>query len=197
LRITVLAAAGVFPWAQARDAVPELGADLQVVCWGAPELSSAAAVVGEHCSDERASLLVPVMADERELFRDELELALAEALDARMAHCLDVTVWAAELARVVSELVPAESVQVWPCLGLVGSALELFPVSAHRGCSSRQGATLPPHPVAHGSPKPASSGWCSLLADAASVRLSSERAADAPWSFLPVLVVPQFLPALH
>ena len=196
MHITVLAAAGVFPWAQARDAVAELGADLQMVCWGAPELPSAAVAVGEHCLGERASVLVPVMAGERELFRDELELTLAEALDVRVAHCLDVMVWAAELARVVSELVPAESVQVWPCLGLVGSALGFFPVSA-RGCSSRQVATLLPHPVARGSPKLASSGWCSPLADAAPVRLSSERAADALWSFLPVLVPPQFLPAPH
>jgi len=197
LHITVLAAAEVFPWAQARDAVAELGADLQVVCWGALELPSAAVAVGEHCLGERASVLVPVMTGERELFRDELELTLVEALDVGVTHCLDVMVWAAELARVVSELVPADSVQVWPCLGLVGSALGFFPVSAHRGCSSRQVATLLPYPVARGSPKLASSGWCSLLADAAPVRLSSERAADAPWSFLPVLVALQFLPALH
>ena len=65
LHITVLAAAGVFPWAQARDAVPELGADLQVVCSGAPELSSAAVAVGEHCLDERASALVPGLVGER------------------------------------------------------------------------------------------------------------------------------------
>jgi len=197
LHITVLAAAEVFPWAQARDAVPELGADLQAVCWGAPELSSAAVAVGEHCLDERASVLVPVLAGERELLRDELELALAEALDVRVAHCLDVTVWAAQYARVLSELVPAESVQVSPCLGPVGSASEFFPVSAHRGCSSRLGATLLPHRVAHGSPKLASSGWCSPLVDAAFVRLSSERAADGPWPFLPVLAAPQFLLALH
>lgn len=122
LHITVLAGAGVFPWVQVRDAVPELGADLQVVCWGAPELSSAAVAVGEHCLDERASVLVPVLAGERELLRDELGLALAEALDVRVAHCLDVTVWAAELARVLSELVPAESVQFSPCWGPVGSS---------------------------------------------------------------------------
>jgi hypothetical protein len=177
--------------------VPELGADFPVVCWGAPELSSAAVVVGEHCLDERTSALVPLTAGERELFRDELELALAEPLDVRVAHCLDVTVWAAESARVVSEFVPAESVQVWPCLGPVGSALEFVPVSAHPGCSHRQGATLLPHRVARGSPKLASSGWCSPLADAASVRLSSERVADAPWPFPPALDPPQFLPALH
>ena len=167
---------------------PELGARLPEVCSGAPELFWAALrVVGEHCLDEKASLRVRVMAGEQEQLLVEVAPALAEARDVQGAHCSDVTVWAPESARVVSELVPAESVQVWPCLGQVGPAPESFPVSVYCGCSFRWGARLLPHRVVRDSPKLASSGSCSLPVDAVSARLSSERAAGAPWLFLPLL----------
>jgi hypothetical protein len=132
--------------AEARDVLPEPGADLRTVCSGEPELFSAAhRVVEEHCFDEKPS------AQERAPRLDEWVPSGAEAPDTKVAHCLDVRGSALEQAQAVTVLVQAESVQVSYGSEPVGSAApEFFPVCPHGFCSFRRDARLPLHRVVHG-----------------------------------------------
>ena len=73
--------------AEARDVLPERGADLQTVRSREPELFSAAPrVVEEYCLDEKPS--VQALAGERGLRPDDSALALVQAPGGPVRHCL-------------------------------------------------------------------------------------------------------------
>jgi hypothetical protein len=113
--------------AEARDVVPEPGADLQTGCSGEPELFSAAPrVVEEHCLDEKPS--VQTLAGERGLRLDDSALALVEAPGGPVRHCLGEKASPQERAPRLDEWVPtgaeAPDARVAHCLDVRVSALE-------------------------------------------------------------------------
>ena len=113
--------------AEARDVLPEPGADLLTVCSGEPELFSAALrVVEEHCLDEKPS--VQTLAGERGLRLDDSALALVEAPGGPVRHCLGEKASPQERAPRLDEWVPtgaeAPDARVAHCLDVRVSALE-------------------------------------------------------------------------
>jgi hypothetical protein len=113
--------------AEARDVLPEPGADLQTGCSGEPELFSAAPrVVEEHRLDEKSS--VETLAGEQGLRLDDSALALVEAPGGPVRHCLGEKASSEERAPRLDEWVPtgaeAPDARVAHCLDVRASALE-------------------------------------------------------------------------